>query len=91
MSVICIGEGCKDCAVPFFGLTQPPFTGEISDPKSMYEDRREKNNTKELEFFYKVSDVLMARLPVKEALQKILDYILELLKRIERGVHPARS
>ncbi|MCJ7596402.1 MAG: FHA domain-containing protein, partial [Desulfobacterales bacterium] len=85
MSVICIGEGCKNGAMPFLDLTQPPFTREISDPKSIYGDRRKKNNTKELEVFYKISDVLMAHLPVKETLQQILDYILELLKRIERA------
>lgn len=85
LTVICIGEDCKDDRMLFSDLIQPSLTREIGEPEGVYADRRKKNNQKELEVFYKVSDVLMANLPLKETLQKILDYLLDLLKRIERG------
>ena len=41
---------------------------------------------KNMELIYKVSNVLMQSLNTKEILEKILRHILELLKRIDRGV-----
>jgi len=40
---------------------------------------------KNLEVLYKVSSVLMQSLNINETLEKILDYIFELLKRVDRG------
>jgi len=41
---------------------------------------------KNMELIYKVSNVLMQSLNIKDVLEKILGYILELFKRIDRGV-----
>jgi adenylate cyclase len=41
---------------------------------------------KNMELIYKVSNVLMQSLNTKEILEKILQHILELLRRIDRGV-----
>jgi PAS domain S-box-containing protein len=41
---------------------------------------------KNMDFFYKVSNVLSQSLDINEIMKKILDYIFELLKRIDRGV-----
>jgi hypothetical protein len=41
---------------------------------------------KNMELIYKVSHVLMQSLNIKEVLEKVLGYIMELLKRIDRGV-----
>jgi PAS domain S-box-containing protein len=41
---------------------------------------------KNMDFFYKVSNVLSQSLDIDEILKKVLDYIFELLKRIDRGV-----
>jgi len=39
-----------------------------------------------MDLIYKVSDVLMQSLNLKEVMERILHYILELLKRVDRGV-----
>jgi pSer/pThr/pTyr-binding forkhead associated (FHA) protein len=41
---------------------------------------------KNMELIYKVSNVLMQSLNIKDVLEKILNYVMELLKRIDRGV-----
>jgi pSer/pThr/pTyr-binding forkhead associated (FHA) protein len=41
---------------------------------------------KNMELIYKVSNVLMQSLNIKDVLEKVLAYIMELLKRIDRGV-----
>jgi 3',5'-cyclic-nucleotide phosphodiesterase len=41
---------------------------------------------KNMDLIYKVSSVLMQSLNMKEVMERILHYILELLKRIDRGV-----
>jgi hypothetical protein len=41
---------------------------------------------KNMELIYKVSNVLMHSLNIKEVLEKLLGYIMELLKRVDRGV-----
>jgi 3',5'-cyclic-nucleotide phosphodiesterase len=83
MSVICLGEGCKEQLMPFLdsiGLTKQ--TGEES---GIFVEYRDKTNQKKLELLYKVSDLLTGNLPVNETLEKILDYIFDLLKRIDRA------
>ncbi|MBW1863017.1 MAG: FHA domain-containing protein [Deltaproteobacteria bacterium] len=47
---------------------------------------RPKTPLKNMEFVVNVSNVLMQSFDISEILQKILDYIFELLKRINRGV-----
>ena len=83
MSVICLGEGCKEQLMPFLdsiGLTKQ--TGEES---GIFVEYRDKTNQKKLELLYKVSDLLTGNLPINETLEKILDYIFDLLKRIDRA------
>jgi len=41
---------------------------------------------KNMDLIYKVSKVLMQSMNMKEVMEKILQYVLELLKRIDRGV-----
>jgi len=85
MTVICIGEGSNEETMLSLALIEPRHLKDTSESEGIYGRRRSKNNQRELEIFFKISDVLKAQLPVKETLQKILDHILELLKRVERG------
>jgi len=83
MSVICLGEACKDHMTPFLdsiGLAQ-----EASEETGIFEQNRERTNQRKLQLLYNVSDVLSENLPIRETLQKILDHIFDLLKRIDRG------
>jgi signal transduction histidine kinase/ActR/RegA family two-component response regulator len=48
--------------------------------------RRPMTSPRNLDLIYKISNVLMRSLNINETMEKILDYIFELLKRIDRGV-----
>ena len=62
------------------------LSGEFSTTGIFTLDRRRPyTTTKNLELIYKVSNVLVQSLDIDEILQKILDYIFDLLKRIDRG------
>ena len=59
---------------------------KISGKSVLTEDRRAPvTGTKNLELINKVANVLMQSLNINEILEKILDYIFDQLKRIERG------
>ncbi|MBN1106955.1 MAG: response regulator [Deltaproteobacteria bacterium] len=47
---------------------------------------RPMTSPKNLELIFKISNVLMESLKINEILEKVLDYIFELLQRIDRGV-----
>jgi hypothetical protein len=83
MSVICVGEACKEHMMPF--LDSIGLTKEHSEESGIFEQHRDKSNQRKLELLYSVSDVLMANLPIRETLQRILDHIFNLLRRIDRG------
>ena len=51
----------------------------------IYKDRP-MTTPKNLELIYKVSNVLLQSLDLNEILEKVLDYIFDLFKRIDRGV-----
>jgi pSer/pThr/pTyr-binding forkhead associated (FHA) protein len=81
MSIICLGESCKEQMASF--LDSIGLTKEVGEESGIFEQHREKTNQRKLQLLYKVSDILMANLPVRETLQKILDQIFDLLKRID--------
>lgn len=83
MSVIGIGKVCLEYLVPFLDLIA--LTKGVSEKRELWEDHREKTNQRILELLYKVSDLLMKNLPIRKTAQEILDYVFDLLKRIERG------
>jgi transcriptional regulator with GAF, ATPase, and Fis domain len=70
----------------------PPFLdsasipGETEDKSGEYAQREQRTDQNKLLMLYKVSDVLAENLPVRVTCRKILDQILGLLKRIDRGV-----
>ena len=83
MSVICLGEGCKEHIMPLLhsiGLNKEP-----SEESGIFLEHRDKTNQRKLELLYKVSDLLMENLPINETLEKILDYVFDLLKRTDRA------
>ena len=83
MSVICLGEGCVEQMMPLFdsiGLTK-----EVGEQSGIFLVHGGKTNQKKLELLYKVSEVLDKALPINEALKKIIDYVFDLLKRVDRA------
>ncbi|UCB48033.1 MAG: FHA domain-containing protein, partial [Deltaproteobacteria bacterium] len=84
MSVLCLGKACLDSVIPF--LDSIDFSKEITDSETVIVQDRPMTSQKNMELIHKVSDVLMKSTDINEILQKILDYILDLLKRVDRGV-----
>jgi hypothetical protein len=81
MCMISLGENPPEQTMPF--LDPIGFTEDIEE-SGIFAAPREKTNQKRLEFLSKVSKVIKEDLPINMALEKIMEYILDLLKRIDR-------
>jgi len=83
MTVIGIGKACLEYLVPFLGLIE--ITKEPSAARAIWGDNRDKTKEKIDELLYRVSDLLMKSLPVRETAHEILHHVFDFLKRIDRG------
>jgi adenylate cyclase len=81
MTVLGIGEVSITSTQPF--LASVGLTAETGDESGIFAVHKDKTNQKKLETLYRVSDVFEQELPVKEALDKVLDIISELLADID--------
>ncbi|MBW2063325.1 MAG: FHA domain-containing protein [Deltaproteobacteria bacterium] len=84
MSVICLGEGCDEKIMP--ALESTGLASETGDQSGIFLVHREKTNQKKLELIHKVAEALSGNLSINEALEKILEYALDLLKVIDKAV-----
>ncbi len=84
MSVLCLGKACLESVIPF--LDSIDLSREITESETVIVQDRPMTSQKNMELIHKVSDVLMKSTDINEILEKILDYILDLLKRVDRGV-----
>ncbi|MBW1773198.1 MAG: FHA domain-containing protein [Deltaproteobacteria bacterium] len=83
MSLICLGKECSENVLEFLGSFEGPEKADQGETVHQAEDRPmtlEKNR----ELIQKVSDVFMESSDINEILEKILEYILEVLKRVDR-------
>lgn len=90
-----VKEGVPVAAGNVFFSLGKPYQKDISrfqraiDPSSPLNDTTEmdrpKTSLRNLQLIYNVSRVLMQSFDINEIFEKILDYIFELLKRIDRG------
>ncbi|MBW2028008.1 MAG: FHA domain-containing protein [Deltaproteobacteria bacterium] len=78
MSVLCLGKACLDEVMPFLD--------SLSEDAELIVVDRPMTPVKNMELINKVSDVLTKSSNIHEILEKILDGILEVLSRIDRGV-----
>jgi 3',5'-cyclic-nucleotide phosphodiesterase len=83
MSVICLGVGSKEQTMPLNDTVR--VSREDIEKSRAYAERRRQTTYEESDFLFRVSSVLMRGLPISESLEKILDYVFDLLKRIDRG------
>ena len=83
MCMIYLGEAPPEQTMPF--LDPIGFTEDMAGQSGIFAAPRDKTNQKRLEFLFKISKVIKEDLPINEALEKILEYILDLLKRIDRA------
>ncbi|MDY7034585.1 MAG: ATP-binding protein [Thermodesulfobacteriota bacterium] len=84
-SAISLGKKSSDTDV--IALDPADSVNDISETAefTIYKDRP-MTTLKNLELIYKVSNVLLQSLDINEILEKVLDYIFDLFKRIDRGV-----
>jgi hypothetical protein len=83
MSVICLGEECEEQITSFQETVE--ISREAIEKSRTLEERREETSMKRMAFFHRVSDILVKGLPIKEALEKVLDQLFDFLIRIDRG------
>ena len=84
MSIICLGKACLEDVMPF--LDSIDLSKELARGEELMVKDRPMTSQKNMELIQKVSNVLMQSADIHEILEKILDFILELLKRVDRGV-----
>lgn len=84
ITVFCIGEGCQAQMMPLFDSNE--IANETEELNRTVRLDRDRVTQRKLNFLYKVSNVLTEDLSIKEALEKILVHIFDLLKRIDRAV-----
>jgi pSer/pThr/pTyr-binding forkhead associated (FHA) protein len=81
MTVVAIGESAVTLTRPF--LESVGLTEETGEESGIFVIHKDKTNQKKLETLYRVSNVFEQRLPLKEALDKVVDIIAELLGEID--------
>jgi pSer/pThr/pTyr-binding forkhead associated (FHA) protein len=81
MTVMGIGEASMTMTKPY--LDSVGLTSETGQESGIFIIHKDKTNQKKLETLYKVSNVFEQKLPLKEALDKVVDVIAELLAEIE--------
>ena len=84
MSVICLGERCLENVRPV--LDSMELSTNISEKSGVFQQHESMTTQKIMELIYKVSDLMKERLSTDEILEKILEYIFDFLKSIDRGV-----
>lgn len=82
MSVICLGEKCSGDILALLDAVALP--GQESGSEGPAQDRP-MTTQKNMDLLRKVSEVFTQSLNVNEILNRILDHIFELFKRIDRG------
>ena len=81
MTVVSLGETSMSLVSPF--LDSVGLTGETGDESGIFLVHKDKTNQKKLEALYRVSDVFEQKLPLKEAMEKVVDTIVEFLVEID--------
>lgn len=78
MSVVCLGTACLENVMPFLD--------SLSEDAELFIQDRPMTSEKNMELINRVSRLLMQSSDINDVLRKILDSILDLLTRIDRGV-----
>jgi pSer/pThr/pTyr-binding forkhead associated (FHA) protein len=81
MTVVAMGESATTLTKPF--LESVGLTGEMGQESGIFRIHKDKTNQKKLETLYRVSNVFEQKLPLKEALDKVVDIIVDLLGEID--------
>ncbi len=83
MCMICLGESPIEQTMPF--LDPMGLTGDWAEENDIFAVSRDQLDQQRLEFLSKISDVIKEDMPTNKTLEKILEHVLALLKRIDRA------
>jgi len=83
MTVLCFGEGCAEEIQDFLGSIDVSGL-ETEEPEGLTEDRP-MTAQRNIELMLKVSDLLTRSTNIHDTLKEILDYVFDLLVRIDRA------
>lgn len=83
MSVLCLDEGSSEDVLSFLDSIRPAETSR--DSGTIFFKDRIMTPKKNMDFIKKVSEALLESSDSREISEKVLGYMFELLKRIERG------
>jgi hypothetical protein len=83
MTVICLGEGCREQMAPFFD-TVTLIRGKAAADDT-FKDRRKRTRQKRGDLINKVSLILKDDVPLMQMLGEVLEHIFHHLRRIDRG------
>lgn len=84
MTVICLGETCKDKMAPY--LDTVALMKRNDSAGGAFSDRRKRTHQKRGDLINKISLTLTNNLPLNRMLSEVLGHIFHHLKRIDRGV-----
>jgi adenylate cyclase len=83
MTVICLGEGCKEQIVPF--LDTVSLLRKKGNRQGVVDDRRSETDQKREDLLAKVSRTFRDSGPLKVILERVLGQLFDHLKRLDRG------
>ena len=83
MSLLCVGEGCLEYVMPF--LTSIDLSKDIREDSGIFMQHKSMTTEKIIELVYKVTELLALNLDVDQVLEKVLDYIFDFLRNIDRA------
>jgi hypothetical protein len=83
MSLLCVGEGCLEYVMPF--LTSIDLSKDIREDSGIFIQHKSMTTEKIIELVYKVTELLALNLDIDQVLEKILDYIFDFLRSIDRA------
>jgi pSer/pThr/pTyr-binding forkhead associated (FHA) protein len=83
MTVICLGEGCREQMAPFLDTVTLIRGKDKLD--TIPGDRRKRTRQKRGDILSRVSSILKDTIPMSNMLEQVLDHIFHHLKRIDRG------
>lgn len=84
MSVICLGDRCDEKIMP--ALESSGLASETGDQSGIFLVHKERTNQKKLELIHQVAEALSGSLSINQALERVLESVLGLLKIIDKAV-----
>lgn len=84
MSVLCVGKGCLEQVMPV--LESIELSETIAKDSGIFLQHKTRTTEKIMELIYNVTELLALQLDVTRTMERILDYVFDFLRNIDRAV-----